>query len=129
MASKPKPALSEWLIVHRKERGDTVADTARVTDRSEATVRGWEAGRPPSADDPVIAHLERYYGAVAPKDADQSDLVSALKDLVEELRLSREEQGRWNRAVEETLAAVIEGRIPGAPRGAPASRPPVDVPR
>jgi hypothetical protein len=80
MARKPKPALSEWLIAHRKDAGETVADIARVTDRSEATVRGWEAGRPPQADDPVIAHLERHWGSVAPTEAgpDQSALVAAL---------------------------------------------------
>lgn len=66
MASKPKPSLSVWLIAQRKAHGETVEDVARVVDRSDATIRGWEAGRPPSADDPSIVVLERHWGSEAP---------------------------------------------------------------
>lgn len=81
MASKPKPAIARWLIDLRKAHGLSVADIARVTDRTEATVRGWEAGRPPQSSDPTIAVLESYFGSQAPRDAaeDQADLAAAIR--------------------------------------------------
>lgn len=99
MARKPKPALAQWVIDQRKAHGESVTDIARVTDRSEATVRGWEAGRPPQSDDPVIAHLERHWGSIAPNDGNPTgDLASAIVALTEELlewRLGRAElEGR-----------------------------------
>jgi hypothetical protein len=123
MASKPKPALSEWLIAHRKEHGESVADIARVTDRSEATVRGWEAGRPPQPDDPVIAHLERHWGAIAPREAgagDQTALVTALAAqtaaltaLVDELRLWRSEDRKRLSRVEAVVDRLVVGALGG----------------
>lgn len=82
MAAKPKPALSRWLIDQRKAHDEVVSDVARITDRSDATVRGWEAGRPPSGDDPTIAVLERHWGSIAPKDPmqEQADLAAAIRD-------------------------------------------------
>lgn len=136
MASKPKPALSRWMIDHRKERGETVEDIARVTDRSAATVRGWEAGRPPLADDPVVAHLERHWGAVAPREGVPDDLAAAIRDqadairvLVEELRLARLDQVEATDALLRGLAAVVpldrerSGTPNGSGHGAPLGTP------
>ena len=124
MARKPKPALAEWLIVHRKERGETVEDIARVTDRSAATVRGWEAGRPPHPDDPVIAHLERHYGSQAPRDvADQAALVTALTAQTAAITALVGELQKWRTEDRERLAeveAMLDGLVAGS-LGAPGT--------
>jgi len=91
---------------------------------AETTVRGWEAGRSIAPDN--VAALEALFGTPAPDQATavagENDLLTAIRELVEELRLSRQEQSRWNRGVEETLAAVLQGRTPEAPTGGPGPR-------
>ena len=112
MARKPKPPLAEWLVSRRKAKGLTTADVARVVDRSEATIRGWEAGRPPRADDPSIVVLERYYGAEAPSDTAPDDLVAAINRQAAALEaLVAKFDGEWDhrlRKVEDALDALVE---------------------
>ena len=91
---------------------------------AETTVRGWEAGRSIAPDN--VAALEALFGVPAPDQpaavAGEGALLTAIRELVEELRLSRQEQARWNRGVEETLAAVLQGRTPEVPTGGPGPR-------
>lgn len=118
MARKPKPELAIWLIDQRKAHGESVGDIARVTDRTEATVRGWEAGRPPSADDAVIAHLERHWGAIAPQDdrTITSNIIDAIDRNTEMLRavldalIARLPEPLPPEAISEVADAIVEGQ-------------------
>lgn len=133
MASTGKPALSDWLIEHRKAKrlpgsseGLTVLDVAKLVGRSEATVRGWEAGRPPKADSQPIRLLEQLYGASAPGDDEDTGLVAALnrqseaiEALVGLLAPLVEQQDRRLAVLEPVVARLAE-RVLEAPTTQPA---------
>lgn len=125
----PKTALSLWIKAERDARQWKSEELARRLREAgyraeDATVRAWEANRKPGAD--ALVAMERLFGSPAPVDraADMTGLVEAIRELVVELRLTREEQARWNRGVEDTLAAVLADRTLATPTGAPAARTP-----
>lgn len=105
-----KPPVSAWLIRERKRVGMKPGEVAaRLTAMGlpvqEGTVRTWEAGRSPSPDN--IEGLERIFetqapGSVAPDT--NADLAAAIRELVEELRLSRAQQT-------EDLVAVLPAAV------------------
>lgn len=115
-----KHPVALWLIDNRKAMSLKPADVAREIDVTEATVRAWETVRAnetkrlPSADN--VDAMARLFGnpppGREPVDA-AGELVLALRaqtdaiaSLVEEMRLAREEQGRWNDGVEEALVRL-----------------------
>jgi hypothetical protein len=116
--AKPKPPISAWIVAQRKLRDPEWKPrelAARLRDRGiraeEGTVRTWEAGRKPSDD--AIAEMERLFGAPAPRDqgpGDLADLVAAVRELVEEVRLSRLAQDRNADVLAELLGRVAAGR-------------------
>lgn len=113
-----KTPVQLWIADNRKRLNLSSLDLAKLTGVTEDTARGWESRGRPSED--ALAILARTFGQPAP-DApsvqveDQSALIAAIADLVAEMRLTREEQARWNRGVEETLAAVLQARKPATP--------------
>jgi hypothetical protein len=54
--------------------------------------------------------------AEAAPESGEAALVAAIRELVEELRLSRLEQAQWNKGVQDVLA-VIGARVSASPTG------------
>ena len=104
MARKPKPPISLWLAEQRKAHHETVEDVARIVDRVPATIRGWEAGRPPQGDDASVTVLERHWGSIAPKTEMPADLATAL---MEQARVIQAQVDAIDRQTE-MLARVLE---------------------
>jgi len=117
MASRHKPPISAWIASERKAHGWKVEElSARLRgmgyEAETATVRVWEAGRSPKAE--TIEGLERLFESKAPRDdaPDNSDLVAAIRELVEEVRLSRLASERSGEVLAELLGVVAAGRLP-----------------
>lgn len=125
MARRAKPELALWLIDERKRNNRSVRDVAQLVNRSEATVRGWEAGRPPRADDEVIALLESVYDSVAPRSEEEraGDLAHAILELRDELAAMRLEREAWQRGLVSVLREYAAGQVPEALLDALAPRP------
>lgn len=95
-----KPALSLWLIDHRKAATMKPADVARAVGVSEDTVRGWEAGRGIGPDS--LPALEELFGEPAPAAGTGyagGDLAAAITALVGELQ-------QWRTEDRERIAAL-----------------------
>lgn len=116
MSVKPKPPVSDWIVRERKRLGWKPTD---VSDRLKAagyeaevsTVQVWEAGRSPKPE--TIAGLERLFGSVAPREqADNGDMAAAIRELVEEVRLSRLASDRNADVLAQLLGVVLSGRLP-----------------
>lgn len=122
MAVKPratKPALSLWLIDHRKKLGMKPADVARAVGVSEDTVRGWEAGR--GIGPASRLGLTELFGESAPDgggDYATADLAAAISALVGALDRDREERMALTRAIA-ALAQSLARRPEGAESPAP----------
>lgn len=134
MPRKQKPPISEWIVSERKRLGWKPADVserlkAAGYEAEESTVQVWEAGRSPSADN--IEGLERLFGSSAPREqADQSDLVAVIRELVEEVRLSRQASDRNADVLAQLLGVVLSGRLPQPETEGAADAPaPVGSPR
>ena len=110
---RPKPAQNAWLIEQRKRRGWKPEDVADRLDVSVATVRGWESGRGIGPDS--MTRLEALFGVAAPgheqptSDAAMLELADAIRDLVEELRLSRAGQVEATAVAFQALGALGAG--------------------
>jgi len=92
----------------------TPADIARLLDVAESTVRGWEAGRSISAEH--IAKLETLFGVAAPtrpEASDMAELIRAIRDLVEEMRLARERDQDAAAAMVRAAEVLLAARQPG----------------
>lgn len=132
-----KPATAAWIVRERKRLKLKPRDLverlgAQGLVVSEATVKVWEsnADRRPAPEN--LEGLERIFESTAPgtsAPSDQSDLASAIRALVEEMRLDRQEQVRWREAVQEALVAALNARVDGAPTDGPASQPHEGAPR
>ncbi len=106
MASTPKPALSLWLRSERKAHGETVEEVARYVDRSPATIRGWEAGKPPKSDDASIIVLERHWGSIAPKTEMPADLATALMEQARVIQAQVDAIDRQSEAIDRQTAVL-----------------------
>lgn len=78
--------------------------------------------------------LEDYFGsktaaAQPTASGDIGQLVAAIDRLVAELALTRREQARWNKGVEDALAEIRLGREPGVPTGDREAQPLAVAPR
>jgi transcriptional regulator with XRE-family HTH domain len=108
-----KTPVQLWIADNRKRLGLSSADLANLTGVSEDTARGWESRGAPAEDRLVL--LEHRFGSPAPRHeasaGDQTALVEAIGDLVEEVRAEREERQRWQRAYVETLRAALAGQL------------------
>lgn len=121
-----KPPLAAWIVRERERKGWKSHELARRLreagfEAEDSTVRTWEGrnARPPKSD--TVRALERLFGTAAPNGdttalGDVPELVAAIRDLVEEMRLARQEQAEWNRGVQDVLAA-IGARVRAAPTG------------
>ena len=133
MATKPrhlKTPLQLWIADHRKALELSSLDLANLTGVTEDTARGWESRGRPSQD--AIEKLEKRFGEPAPEGdrpigvGDQAALVDAIRDLVDELRLSRIRQESFDEQVLALLAAATGGspareeQPSGSERAAPA---------
>jgi transcriptional regulator with XRE-family HTH domain len=117
MAARHKPPVSLWIAAERKRHGWKVEELSRRLREAGypaevSTVRVWEAGRSPAPD--TLGALETLFGAPAPRDepADQSDLVSVIRELVDEVRLSRLASDRNADVLAQLLGVVLAGRLP-----------------
>jgi transcriptional regulator with XRE-family HTH domain len=108
-----KPLLAQWIVDQRKAARLETWDIAGRLGVSDSTVRGWEAGRRPKADN--LRELERLFGQPAPGSAPRDELgglAAALSELAVELRATREDR----RAVEARLRALeTAARLQGPP--------------
>lgn len=111
--------IGDWIKAERKRHGWKVEELSRrLVDAGYEgevnTVRVWESpkGRQPKAD--TITALERLFGASAPRESEttNADLASAVRELVEEVRLSRLSQERNADVLAELLGVVLAGRLP-----------------
>jgi DNA-binding XRE family transcriptional regulator len=106
MARKPKSPLALWLAEQRKAHGETPEDVARVVDRSPATIRAWEAGRPPRGADASIVVLERHWGSVAPKTELPADLATALMEQARVIQAQVDAIDRQSEAIDRQTAVL-----------------------
>lgn len=114
---RPKPPVSLWISAERKRHGWKVADLASRLqaagyEAAETTVRTWEAGRSPHPD--TISGLSRLFGSQAPvePDANGTDLALVLREIRDELRLSRLSADKNADVLAELLGVVLAGRLP-----------------
>lgn len=76
--------------------------------------RGLEAGRKPGPE--LLAAFEAMYGPVPPEppreQPDNGDMAAAIRELVEEVRLSRLASDRNADVLAQLLGVVLSGRLP-----------------
>lgn len=121
--ARTKPPVSEWIAVERKRAGWKVDELSRRLVEAGypaevSTIRVWEAGRSPRQE--TIEALERLFGSAAPRDRDQggdnsaliSEQTAVLRELVEEVRLSRLVSERSAVVLAELLGSLAQGRLP-----------------
>jgi transcriptional regulator with XRE-family HTH domain len=106
LMGNPKPPLSAWVAGQRKAHGETVEDIARYVDRSPATVRGWESGRPPKGDDASVMILERHWGSIAPKTEMPADLATALMEQARVIQAQVDAIDRQSEAIDRQTAVL-----------------------
>lgn len=102
----PKPPLSQWINAQRKLHRETVEEVARVVNRSPATVRGWESGRPPKDDDVSVVVLQRHWESVAPKTETPADLATALMEQARVIQAQVDAIDRQSDAIREQTAVL-----------------------
>lgn len=125
MATKPKPAVSRWIVSERKrvsrltpEKPMKPGDIAtRMTELGypvkEGTVRVWEAGRTPSPEN--IEGLERVFGTLAPTSEGTgpgdtltvpSELLTVLRDQTKALTALTEQMAADRQLIRDLLEAL-----------------------
>lgn len=129
----PKAPLPLWIVENREAqpsedgKGWTSGELAARLGVADSTVRGWETGRSVSEDN--IRAMERLFGTQAPGHDEPSsgdpqlvaallEQAAAIRDLVEELRLSRAGQVEATEIAFQALGALgaAQGRT-GTPDG------------
>ena len=122
MPAVTKPELARWIASERKRHGWKAEElAARLTgagyEVAVTTIRTWEAGRRPSADN--LADLERLFGTTAPTErpADLEALVQSISVLVEEVRAVRSARVEWERGLLEALRELSGGATQSGVRG------------
>jgi transcriptional regulator with XRE-family HTH domain len=115
--TRAKPPIPAWIIRERKRLGLKPRDLAERLSAAglpvtEGTVRTWEAGRNPHPDN--VEGLERIFGTRAPgfmgEPGDDTPgslaLATAIRELVEELRSTRQERAEQEQRLRALEAAV-----------------------
>lgn len=118
-----------WLTRERERRYETQAEALAAYRKlggltiSASEYAQWESGsRVPKADNPKRLALLRFYGS-APEEppasvSEEVDLVRAIRELVDELRQTREAQTEWSAGVQDVLVALGD-RVRGVPTDDP----------
>jgi transcriptional regulator with XRE-family HTH domain len=124
--------IGAWAYQARDDAGLSVPQvleqlTARGAAVTDSTIRGIEGGsKKPGRR--LLRELAATYGSVPPGAPDEppaalADLVSAIGELVEEIRQERAARVKWERGLAGALQELVELVRPRAPSADPAPQP------